>query len=93
MSILNWYRNLGKGVKNDQEIAEEGLCPNCWGSQEYDGKFVQAIRDKQIDVNNGEATRAFIQDFVSTHVQPIKLQNRDVYDQCPICKVKYSKSS
>ena len=50
MSLLNWIRNRVKGQENDQEIVDAGLCPNCWGSQEYDGKFVKAIKDKQIDI-------------------------------------------
>lgn len=91
MSLLNWIKNKNQGVPDDQEIAEAGLCPNCWGSQEYDGKFVKAIKDKQIDINNGDAVNAFIQDFVKTHLEPIKLQNHDIYNQCPVCKVKYAK--
>jgi hypothetical protein len=93
MSLLNWIRNRVKGQENDQEIVDAGLCPNCWGSQEYDGKFVKAIKDKQIDINNGDAANAFIQDFVTNHLSPIKLQNHDIYNQCPVCKVKYAKSS
>ncbi len=30
----------------------EGLCPNCWGSQEYDSVIRKMYFDKQIDVNN-----------------------------------------
>lgn len=92
MSIFNWIKNKNAGKTDDQEIVNAGLCPNCWGSQEYNGTFVKALKDKQIDVNNGEATYAFIQNFVKTHLEPIKLQNHDIYDQCPVCKVKYAKS-
>jgi len=92
MSILNWIKNKIEGEKDDQQIAEAGFCPNCWGSQEYDGKFVKAIKDKQVDINNGDAANAFIQDFVKTHLEPIKLQNHNIYDQCPVCKVKYAKA-
>ena len=93
MSLLNWLKNKNKEYVDDQELVGAGLCPNCWGKQEYDGKFIAAVKDQQIDVNNGEATRSFIQDFVKTHLEPIKLQNHDIYDQCPVCKVKYAKSS
>lgn len=42
----------------------EGLCPNCWGNQEYDDMIREMYKDKQIEVNNHSANYAFIQDFV-----------------------------
>jgi len=92
MSLRNWLAKKNVKDQDDQEIVEAGLCPNCWGKQEYDGKFMKAIKDKQVDINNGDATNAFIQDFVKTYLEPIKLQNRDIYSQCPACKVKYFRS-
>ena len=93
MALLNWIKNRLDNKKDDQEIADAGFCPNCWGQQSYDNKFVEAVKDKQVDIKNGDAADAFIQGFVKTHLEPIKLQNHDIYDQCPICKVKYAKSS
>jgi hypothetical protein len=95
MSLINWIKNTLENKKDDQEITEAGLCPNCWGQQSYDNKFVDAIKDQQVAINNGDTTanRAFIQDFVKTHLEPIKLKNHDIYDQCPVCKVKYAKSA
>lgn len=95
MSLLNWITKKNEGLKGDQEIADAGFCPNCWGSQSYDGKFVKAVQDKQVAINNGDSTsnRAFIQEFVKTHLEPITLKNHVVYNQCPVCKVKYAKAS
>ena len=67
----------------------EGLCPNCWGSQEYDGQIRELYKDKQIDVNNHEANYAFIQDFVVTHINGIRLKKGANSLECPTCKVKY----
>jgi len=88
-------KNTLENKKDDQEIAEAGFCPNCWGSQAYDGKFKEAVKDQQINISNHDSTanRAFIQSFVRTHLEPITLKNHDIYDQCPVCKVKYAKSS
>jgi hypothetical protein len=93
MSLFNWLKKKNSGKKDDQEIANAGLCPNCWGSQAYDNKFVDAVKDQQISINNHDSTanRAFIQDFVKTHLEPIKLKNSDIYDQSPVSKVKYAK--
>jgi hypothetical protein len=63
------------------EEAPEGVCPNCWGLQEFGGEVREIIRDRQVDVNNGEARHAFIQDFVVMHIDGIKLKN----NACPRC--------
>jgi hypothetical protein len=76
-------------VSTASEIPE-GLCPNCWGSQEYDGQIRELYKDKQIDVNNHEANYAFIQDFVVTHLDGIRLKKGVNSLECPTCRVKYS---
>ena len=71
------------------------ILPKLLGKPVIDGKFVKAVQDKQVAINNGDSTsnRAFIQEFVKTHLEPITLKNHDVYNQCPVCKVKYAKAS
>jgi len=93
MSLFNWLKKKNSGEKDYQEITNAGLCANCWGSQAYDHKFVDAVKDQQISINNYDSTanRAFIQEFVKTHLDSIKLKNHDIYDQCPVCKVKFAK--
>ena len=63
----------------------DGACPNCWGRYEYDGEIRQVARDRQIDVNNGEQRYAFIQDFVVTHIDGIRLREDDHGYVCPKC--------
>ena len=64
----------------------EGLCPNCWGSQEYDSEIRKMYYDKQIDVNNNEANYAFIQDFVVNNISGIRLITDNNKHICPTCK-------
>ena len=64
----------------------EGICPNCWGHQSYDGQVRDAIRDQRIAVQKGQAQDAFIKDFVVKHVDGIRLQRVDESLQCPTCK-------
>ena len=64
----------------------EGLCPNCWGSQEYDSVIRKMYFDKQIEVNNHEANHAFIQDFVVNNISGIKLISDNEKKACPTCK-------
>ena len=52
MSLFNWLKKKNSGEKDYQEITNAGLCANCWGSQAYDHKFVDAVKDQQISINN-----------------------------------------
>lgn len=66
----------------------EGVCPNCWGKQEYDNQVRELYIDKQIDVNNHDANYAFIQDFMVTHLNGIRLKKGNSGYECPTCKAK-----
>ncbi|MBL4593145.1 MAG: hypothetical protein JKX68_04920 [Flavobacteriales bacterium] len=58
------------------------VCLPCWGYQEYDGTVRDLHWDKQIDVNNGISKHTFIQHFVVTHLQGIKLKRgNNSFDQ------------
>lgn len=62
----------------------EGLCPVCWGYQEYNGKIRKLFKDKQIDVNNHKDSYMLIQDFLVNHIDGIKLK-KGVIESCPHC--------
>ena len=87
MSVLDWFK---KWNKEDEKLpVPYGVCPNCWGKQEYDHEIREMYKDKQIDVNNHEANYAFIQDFVVTHIDGIKLKKGNNSFECPTCRAKY----
>ena len=77
--------NLFSKIFSNNELVQAGVCPNCWGEQEYDDMVREIIVDKQIDVNNFEAKHSFIRDFVVKHVSGIKLQKQTQGQQCPSC--------
>ncbi len=87
MNFLN--KLLGKN--SEQQIAEvtQRVCPNCWGDQEYENVVREKYKDPQIDVNNYEANYAFVQDFIVTHLNGIKLKSTTIGGQCPRCKTIY----
>lgn len=66
----------------------EGICPNCWGEQEYDNIIREMYDDMQIDVNNQKANYSFLQDFVVTHLEGIKLVKGNNSFKCPTCRFK-----
>lgn len=84
-SILNYFKSK-KGIKipKNEQHAPEGLCPVCWGYQEYDGKIRKLFKDKQVDVNNHQDSYLLIQDFVKKNVDSLKLIEGEI-ESCPTC--------
>jgi len=87
MGILN--KLFQKKINDEFSVAPEGICPNCWGDQEYGNVIRQKYKDSQIAVNNKISKYAFIQDFVVTHLNGIKLKSGVQGSNCPSCQVKY----
>jgi hypothetical protein len=87
-------KNLLKSLFNKRpdtfDEAPEGLCPNCWGDQEYGNVIREKYKDIQIEVNNNASKHAFIQDFVVTHLKGIQLKSSVHGLTCPTCKVSYN---
>lgn len=74
--IINYLNN------DNSSSAPEGVCPNCWGRQEYEGDFKNAIRSEKIDLNNIDQHKGWIQAYAAKHFDGIKLQD----GSCPVCK-------
>lgn len=84
--LIEFFKKPKEETKN---LIPEGLCPNCWGKQEYDHTIREMYKDKQIDVNNHTANYAFIQKFMVTNLNGIKLKKGNNSLECPTCKVVY----
>lgn len=66
------------------------VCPNCWGTQEYDGKILDAMKDKQISLINKTEKEAFIMRFVHEHLKSVILKKRGQAYECPSCKATFN---
>ena len=92
MSLVDTLTNFfGKSKSETEGKTPEGVCPNCWGKQEYDNVMRELYEDKQIDVNNHKANYAFVQEFIVNRIEGITLIKGANSSECPTCKVKYSK--
>ena len=50
--MRNFFSNLFKTKKTDEfDVVPEGVCPNCWGDQEYGNIIREKFKDAQIGVN------------------------------------------
>ena len=84
-TLINFFKKPATVTQNE---TPEGICPICWGYQEYDKKIRKLYKDKQIDVNNHTANYAFIQDFVVNYIDGIKLKNEGGKVKCATCSTK-----
>jgi len=75
--------------KETQQTTPEGFCPNCWGRQEYEGQFFEAMKNEGIDVNNVSEKKGWVQDYADKHLAGIHLHQEGDGYVCSKCKVTY----
>lgn len=81
---------LNRPAEETRDKSPEGVCPVCWGYQEYDSKIRKVLKDKQVDVNNHKASYLVVQDFVVRYIDGIRLK-KGVVKECPTCGKNHNK--
>ncbi len=89
MSLVQSLKNYFKKKENNQETvsAPEGVCPNCWGSQDWDGEYYKFIKGQNGNPNEDTYT-GFVQD-VARKLDKITIKENTYI--CETCKVSYDK--
>ncbi|MBK8501554.1 MAG: hypothetical protein IPL46_04735 [Saprospiraceae bacterium] len=72
--------------------APEGVCPVCWGYQEYDDKIRILFEDEQIDVIRHRKKYTRIRKFVKEYIEGIRLKKGKI-QTCPTCGEVYEKGN
>lgn len=74
-----------------EELIDAGACPNCWGYQEYQDKFIEYTNDKtKSNINHDKQNKkAFVQQFIETNITGIRLKKDGESLSCPTCQTKY----
>lgn len=75
---------FSKPKEETEGQAPEGICPVCWGYQQYDHKIRKLHEDMQVDVNNRKASYTLIRDFMVNHLDGIRLKEGEI-ESCPSC--------
>ena len=83
-SIVNFLTK-----KEATQQAPTGFCPNCWGRQEYEGQFFEAMKNEGVNVNNISEKVGWVQDYADKHLAGIQLQSEGEGLVCSKCKVTY----
>ena len=88
--------NIFKTIKDflsqttETKTAPEGLCPNCWGRQEYEGKFYEALKNNKVDINNLSENKGWIEKYFDENLSQIKLLKTNENElTCSKCKVSF----
>ena len=70
--------------KKDAPIAPEGICPNCWGKQEWEGEFF-----KKIKANNITPENKIYENFIHEVAQKLtKITLKEDLLVCETCEKK-----
>lgn len=84
--ILSFLR---KKEKDSNADAPEGFCPNCWGREEYGGKFYTAVKNHDVNINDKDPNVGWVQDYANKNLSGIQLKHEDGLDVCQNCKITY----
>ena len=80
---------LKKNSANESSEPPEGLCPNCWGRQEYGNQFYEAVKNSNVDVNTKNPEVGWITDYANKHLMDIQLVDQGDGLVCKKCKISY----
>jgi len=77
----------------DEDLIEAGACPNCWGIQKYGDQFQTYYKDQtKSNINSDKQhQKAFVSQFVETHITGIRLKKDGDNLVCAGCSNKYGK--
>ncbi len=87
MALFEQVKAYFDQIRRGQEKAgaPEGVCPNCWGKQEWDGEYYQFIKGEGGDPSKDTYT-SFIKD-VTRKLDKITIQ-KDSYT-CETCATRF----
>ena len=89
MNIADNIKRFFKAKANNEPVgdAPEGICPNCWGRQEWEGNYYKLMKAKNITPENN-TYNSFINE-VASKVYKITLKE-DTFE-CMTCLTKHQK--
>lgn len=88
MNLIENLKTFFKRKSENKEIgnAPEGVCPNCWGRQEWEGEHYKFMKGENGNPST-ETYNTFIED-VARKLDKITIHN-DTYT-CETCNIKHN---
>ena len=81
------FNQLKKYLQGAQTTSLESFCPNCWGRQEYQGQFNEAIQKEEITLNNIDQKKGWVAAYAAKYLHGIKLEKKGNKIVCPSCHI------
>ncbi|CAA0206606.1 hypothetical protein ACCC68_02045 [Tenacibaculum maritimum] len=82
-NLKNYFKKKSEGDKTLK--APEGICPNCWGKQEWDGEYYMKIK-----VNNITPEHNTYNSFINEVAQKLdKITLKEDILICETCKISH----
>ncbi len=71
-----------------------GLCPNCWGREEYSGHFYERVMRENSNINKKNMKVGWINDYANKHLSGIALVRKGNGEEliCKKCSIGYQHS-
>lgn len=87
-SLINFLKRKGAA---DEPEAPAGICPNCWGRDEYGGHFYERVRQENLDVNSTDSNVGWIAAYANKHMNGIALKRTGNGEEliCGTCRTSY----
>ena len=76
-------------TSSEPQAAPDGYCPNCWGRQEYSGKFYDSVKVEGINTNNLDDKKGWVQGYAEKYLTGIQLTENDAQLVCNNCQMRY----
>ena len=88
MAVLDNIKSYFNKKRNNESTgpAPDGICPNCWGKQQWEGEFYSFMKGSKNDKRD-ETYNNFINKVVETNISGITI-DKDTYT-CKTCQIKY----
>ena len=94
MSLFNQLKSFLQRSETEKESTKidvpDGICPNCWGREEYGGHFYESVKNEGVDINNISSKKGWIEAYAIERLGGIQFKkNAEGALACPTCRVTY----
>jgi len=90
-SLINFLKKKGTSAETS---APEGVCPNCWGRDEYGGYFYERVKQENLDINSSTSNVGWVQAYANKNLAGIALKRKGNGEElvCEKCQVSFQNS-
>jgi len=93
MTLIDRLIRLISSKNKENTDVPDGLCPNCWGRQEYSGKFYEAAINHKVNHFDHDPKVGWVQEYVDKNLKGIELQKDVDGLVCANCKLSYKEQN